>query len=162
MVYICVIYQILVIDPAGPCIIERDYTDEQIVDSDVMSGFLAAVFPQMKELGFDLERINKEVNSQNATSYFEAISKHNWIIAGFSREDVSLFEFVFLLNEIGTLVFDTIGPPTGYSLIPISELDKIKKEIDILIEEKRSNLKDHIRNENKLMNRMRRRLKQRK
>ncbi len=127
------IQQILVVDPAGPLLLDRTYADNE-VDPHIISGFLAAVLPRKKKLGFDLEKINKEMN-KNASeyNYFEAVTIKKWIIAGFATNDLYVADLILLLNDIGNIVYSALGAPIGYSMIENTIIDGIIRDIDNLL-----------------------------
>ena len=148
------ISHILVVDPSGVCIVDRNYGDIQ-TDPILISGFLAAVVPRIKTLKFDHEKINQQLN-ERSDSLFEAIKQKRWIIAGFSDRDVSRSELIYVLHEVASLVVPKLGRPKGYSYMLDSEIDKLSNEIDSLIERKRENLQIFMKEDKRLSNRVKR------
>lgn len=125
--------QILVLDPAGPLIIERTYAKNDI-DPHIISGFLAAVLPRRKKLGYDLEKINSEMNQSIRTNtYFESVKIKKWIVAGFATKDLYTADMILLLNDIGNIVYQALGQPIGYSMVEKSVIDSITQDIDNLL-----------------------------
>ena len=141
------IHQILVIDPAGPCVIERTYSGVVVPDPQLVSGFLAAVYPRKKKLGYDTEKINKQLGFDNDKTFFEAVRKNRWIISGVAdSSEISVAELVFLLHEVASLILRELGKPKGSNIIEVDNMEKVERKIDQLIIKKRSYLEEYTRN----------------
>ncbi|MCY3413234.1 MAG: hypothetical protein INQ03_16460 [Candidatus Heimdallarchaeota archaeon] len=151
------ISHILVIDPSGVCIVDRNYGDVK-TDPLLISGFLAAVVPRMKTLKLDLEEINKQLN-ERPESHFEAIKRKRWIIAGFSDKDVSRAELIYVLHEVTNLVLPKVGKPKGYSMMTDSEIKSISTEIDRLVNQKQNDLHAFFKERRSKLNKLKNRLK---
>lgn len=154
------IHQILVIDPAGPCVIERSYSGEAVPDPQLVSGFLAAVYPRKKKLGYDTEKINKQLGFDNDKTFFEAVRKNRWIISGVADSSkISVAELVFFLHEISNLILKEFGKPKGSSLIEIDNINRVSAKIDKLIDSKRNYLEEYAKSRSTLTNRILRRFR---
>ena len=135
--------------------IERSYSGAAVPDPQLVSGFLAAVYPRKKKLGYDTEKINKQLGFDNEKTFFEAVRKNRWIISGVGDSDkISVAELVFLLHEIANLILKEFGKPKGSNIIEIDNIEKVETKIDQLIIDKRSYLQEYAKSKKTLCSRI--------
>jgi len=104
-------------------------------DPHLISGFLSAVIPRMKEFGYTLDQLHAEM-SDDGKGYMEINLENGWISVGFASEDVNHRKLRNVLRSVSQIAEQHIGPPKEYIDLSKDDIRNFNKEIDVLIAQK--------------------------
>lgn len=128
------IHQILLVSPYGPCILDRCYAELK-TDPHLIAGFLAAVIPQMEEMGYTLDSLHAEMIGDDNT-YMDIQKFNGWICVGIADKVMSRERVTEVLREVGRISYNNFGEPGAIYNISIEHLDETEQNIDLLIAKK--------------------------